>query len=258
LHYEILGKSEAEKPTIVLSAGLGGAGAFWKPQIAALSENFQVLLYDHRGTGANTCTLPSPYSISAMADDVLEILDKAGLSKCHFMGHALGGLVGLDLALRAPERLASLILVNAWGKVDSHTKRCFAARTALLNHIGAEAYVRAQPIFLYPAAWLSQNEAAIAQEEAHGIAHFQGQDTLMKRLGALLAFDVSERLADIHVPTLVAAARDDVLVPYLASEKLAAGIPGAQLWITAEGGHACSVTDPTPFNEAVLNFLQTA
>jgi aminoacrylate hydrolase len=255
LHYEILPAHKSGAATIVLSAGLGGAAAFWRPQFAALQAQFQVLLYDQRGTGANRQALQTPYSIAAMADDVLEVLDAAGIGQCHFMGHALGGLVGLELALRAPTRLQSLVLVNAWAKTDSHTKRCFAARIALLQHVGPEAYVRAQPIFLYPASWLSQNEALIAQEEAHGIAHFQGTANLQARLNALLAFDVSDQLASIRTPTLVAASRDDVLVPYIASERLAAAIPGAKLWITPEGGHAFTVTDPAPFHAVLLDFL---
>ncbi len=239
----------------MLSAGLGGAGAFWQPQMAALEAQFRVISYDQRGTGANTETLPGDYSIAAMAADVVGILDHAGVQRAHFMGHALGGLVGLALALQAPSRLDRLVLVNAWDKVDAHTRRCFALRIAALEHGGPEAYVRAQPIFLYPAAWLARNEALVAREEAHGIAHFQGRDTLMKRLGALLAFDASARLGGITASTLVAASRDDVLVPYLRSEALAAGIPHARLWLAAEGGHSFCATDPAPFNQAVGEFL---
>ena len=255
MRYTLSGRPDGA--TVVLSAGLGGSAGFWQPQMAALEARFRVLAYDHRGTGANAGPLPDGYTIGHMAGDVLEILDEAGIARAHLLGHALGGLVGLDLALRRPERLASLVLVNAWAKTDSHTRRCFAARLALLQHAGPEAYVRAQPIFLYPAAWMSRNEERLARDDAHGIAHFQGTDTLLKRIGALEAFDVAGRLAEVAVPTLVAASRDDILVPYTCSETLAAGIPGAKLFMVAEGGHGFSVTDPAPFNAALLDFLTT-
>jgi aminoacrylate hydrolase len=253
--YEAFGRPKNDAPTIVLSAGLGGLGAFWQPQFAALSERFHVIAYDHRGTGANKGTLPEDYAIAAMADDVVNILDRAEVERCYFMGHALGGLVGLELALSSPSRVSGLVLVNAWQTVSSHTRRCFAARLALLDRSGLEAYVQAQPIFLYPAAWLMQHEDRFAREVAHGIAHFQGVENLMKRIRALLAFDVSARLGEVRAPTLVAGTRDDVLVPYLCSEALAAGIPGAKLWLAAEGGHASTVTDPNGFNLALLRFL---
>jgi aminoacrylate hydrolase len=254
--YEAFGRAKTEAPTMVLSAGLGGLGAFWQPQFAMLSERFHVIAYDHRGTGANKSALPEGYSIAAMADDVVGILDEAGVGHCHFMGHALGGLIGMELAVRHPSRVSGLVLVNAWPTVSSHTRRCFAARLALLERSGLEAYVQAQPIFLYPAAWLMRHEDRVEREIAHGIAHFQGAENLMKRIGALLAFDVSARLGGIMVPTLVAGTRDDVLVPYLCSVALASGLPGAKLWLAAEGGHASTVTDPDGFNLALLHFLQ--
>ncbi len=253
LRATLTGPAAAE--VVVVSAGLGGAAGFWQPQVEALAQRYRVLAYDHRGTGANAGPLPAGYTIGHMADDVVAVLDEAGIARAHFLGHALGGLVGLDLALRARERVASLVLVNAWAKTDSQTKRCFDMRLALLKHVGPEAYVKAQPLFLYPAPWLSANEERLARDDAHGIAHFQGADNLLARVGALLAFDVTARLGDIRVPTLVAASRDDLLVPYTCSEALAAGIPGARLSLVPEGGHGFSVTAPAPFNATLLAFL---
>jgi aminoacrylate hydrolase len=255
MHYEILGRADDDASTVLLSAGLGGLGHFWRPQIEALGAHHRVILYDQRGTGANGGELPDDYSIARMAGDVVEVLDSAGVASCHFAGHALGGLVGLELARRAPSRLDSLVLVNAWAHVDPHTRRCFDARLALLKHVGVEAYVRAQPIFLYPAAWLSEHEDIVRKEEAAGIAHFQGKDNLLKRLSALLAFDATSDLAGIQTPAFIAASRDDVLVPFTRSQHLANKMPNATLWLTAEGGHAFTVTDPPPFNTAMLTFL---
>lgn len=256
MRYDILGRRDDEASTVVLSAGLGGLGHFWRPQIEALGAHHRIIIYDQRGTGANADELPDDYSIAHMVDDVVTVLDDAGVASCHFAGHALGGLVGLELARRTPSRLSSLILVNAWARVDSHTRRCFEARTALLKHVGIEAYVRAQPIFLYPAVWLSEHEEAVHKEAAMGITHFQGRDNLLKRLSALLAFDATSDLREIQTPTFVAASRDDVLVPFTRSQQLADNLPHATLWLTGEGGHAFTVTDPTPFNTAMLAFLK--
>ena len=253
MHYEAHG-GPLSGETVLLSSGLGGAGAFWAPQLEALCRRFRVVTYDQRGTGRSAGPLPDPTSIAAMADDVTEMLDGLGVGRCHFVGHALGGLVGLDLALRRPDRVGSLVLVNAWARVDAHTTRCFDVRRDLLR-VGPEAYVRAQPLFLYPAPWMARNAERLALEHEHAVAHFQGTDTLLKRIAALLAFDAADRLGEIACPTLVAAARDDLLVPWTASEALAAGIPGARLWVVPEGGHGFTVTESEAFNAALCGFL---
>lgn len=254
LHHESFGPSNA--PAVLLCSGLGGAGAYWAPQIARLAERYRVVVYDQAGTGQSRgAPLPEPYSIAHMASDAAAVMDAAGIAQSHFVGHALGGLVGLQLALDRPDRVRSLALVNAWATLDVHTRRCFDIRLDLLRHAGPAAYVRAQPLFLYPAAWQSQHADRLAQDDAHGIAHFQGTETLLARIGALRAFDVTARLGQIRCPALVMAARDDLLVPWTASQVLAHGIPGATPWVTAEGGHACNVTDPEDFNDALRAFL---
>jgi aminoacrylate hydrolase len=241
--------------TVLLSAGLGGAAGYWTPQFAALKARYRVIAYDQAGTGRARRELPEDHSIEAMADEVLAILDATKTNACHLVGHALGGLVGLDLARRMPKRLRSLTVVNGWAKADDHTKRCFEARLLLLKHAGPEAYVRAQPIFLYPAVWLAQNAERAKHEDAHGLAAFQGADTLRRRIGALLRFDATADLAKMKLPVFVVASRDDVLVPATKSEELAAGIPGAELHMATYGGHGINVTEPEAFNTLLLDFL---
>jgi aminoacrylate hydrolase len=250
--FELTGAGEE---IVLLSAGLGGAAAFWAPQRAALEAKFRVLGFDQRGTGRNAEPLPDGYTIGHMADDVVQVMDAAGVSRVHFLGHALGGLVGLDLARRYPERVGKLVLVNAWARVDRHSERCFDIRIGILHSQGPAAYVAAQPLFLHTAPYMSAHFEKISAEVAHGTAHFQGAENLLKRIGALRAFDARDDLARITAPTLVAASRDDLLVPWTASEALAAGLPHAELWVTPEGGHAFSVEQPELFNAKLMAFL---
>ena len=255
MKFEQIGRSESDAPVIVLSAGLGGHRGFWRPQLAALGEAFRVIVYDHRGAGENACDLGQDYSIENMADDVEEIVDAVGAPSYHFVGHALGGLVGLALARRPKHRCASLCLVNAWASLDVQTSRCFDIRLLLLDHAGVAAYVSAQPIFLYPAVWLSQNADAVAADIAHGVKTFQGASNLRARIAALRAFDATGDLAAIKVPTLVCASRDDILVPYTKSQELAERIPQARLMLVPEGGHAFTVTERATFNSGLIAFI---
>ncbi|CAN7190458.1 pyrimidine utilization protein D [Variovorax sp. LjRoot84] len=254
LHYEVHGPAEGE--AVLLSSGLGGSAGFWQPQLAALiGAGHRVIAYDQRGTGRSPADLQADYAIADMARDLIEILDATSTPRCHLMGHALGGLVGLQLALDAPSRVASLVLVNAWSKPNPHSARCFDARLALLGACGPRAYVEAQPIFLYPAAWCAAHAQRVADEVEHALAHFPGEANMRARIGALRAFDVDARLAEIAAPALVAAATDDVLVPWTCSQRLAEGLPHGSLECVPHGGHAHSVTEAELFNRSLLAFL---
>jgi aminoacrylate hydrolase len=252
VHYELHGRTDSA-PTVVLSSGLGGSAHYWAPQIPALAQHFRVIAYDQHGIGRSGGTVGDGYSIADMAAELASMLAPIGIERCHFIGHALGGLIGLQLALDRPGLLDRLVIVNAWAKTHAHTLRCFAIRKSLLLNTGSKAYVRAQPLFLYPAWWLADRQDWLAEQDATGIAHFPPTETVLRRIAAAEAFDLDP--TGISVPTLVVATRDDVLVPCLCSMALADALPNAELVLLDQGGHACNVTDPSGFDTTVSRFL---
>ncbi len=256
MHYEIHGRTDPDAPTVVLSSGLGGAAHYWTPQFPALEQDFRVIAYDQTGTGRSPATLSPNYSIADMAAELGTLLDSLRIHKTHVIGHALGGLIGLQLAVDRPERVDRLVLVNAWAKTHPHTLRCFAIRKSLLLNTGVEAYVQAQPLFLYPAAWMANRQDWLTEQDAAGIAHFPPTETVLKRIGAIEAFDLTAQIPDITAPTLVIATRDDILVPSPCSLALADQLPEVNLKLLDQGGHACNITDPAGFNAIVVAFLR--
>lgn len=253
LWYEWHGPPEGD--VLILSPGLGGSGSYWTPNLAAFAEHYRVLVYDHRGTGRSDRALPGTITVDDLADDILALMDALEVTRATVMGHAAGGIAGLALALKAPQRLERLIVVNGWASPDPHFLRCFETRLALLRNSGPEAYLRAQPIFLYPADWASEHHAEIAAELPGQLAHFPGAETMEKRIAALAAFDISTRLPEIDLPVLVIAARDDMLVPSQVGNALARAMPNAGFGRPDFGGHACNVTYPDSFNAFVLDWL---
>jgi aminoacrylate hydrolase len=253
LYYETHGPDDA--PPLILSSGLGGSANYWAPNIPALAERYRVIAYDHRGTGRSDRALPDTVTVDDLARDILTLVDALGIARATIVGHAAGGVAALALALLAPERIDKLVVVNGWASPDPHFLRCFAARLALLRDSGAEAYLRAQPLFLYPPNWISANDALLEADLPGQLAHFPGTATMEKRIAALAAFDIRERLRDIHRPVLVIATDDDMLVPSNAGVALANGLPIAGFCRAEHGGHAVNLVDPDAFNGFVLAWL---
>ena len=250
IYYETYGHGDA----IVMSAGMGGGGTFWTPQVAALSAKYKVILYDHVGTGRSR-TVDRPRTIAAMAEDIASVMDAAGVDAAHVVGHAIGGIVGLQLAMTQPQRLRSVTVVNGWGRADAFLRRCFEVRREILKASGPRAYVRAQPLFLFPPQWVAENEAKLDADEPHMIAHFPAAATMNARIEMFLAFDPGERLKTITTPVLVTTATDDALVPAYLTRELAAAIPGAELREVAYGAHAFTAVTPDVFDTMLLEFL---
>ena len=258
LYYEDHGQGDG--PPLILSPGLGGSADYWRPNLKALTEGYRgsnrVILYDHRGTGRSDRALPGVITVENMGRDILGLMDALGIPKATIVGHAAGGVAALALALEAPERVERLIVVNGWAKADPHSLNCFAIRRAMLHGAGPEAYVRAQPIFLYPGSWFyGRTQAEDDADVEAALAHFPGVETVEKRIAALAAFDIAERLGEIDTPVLAIAAYDDLLVPWAATRRLVQGLPHAAHAFMPYGAHALNVTDPDRFHEIVLLWL---
>jgi aminoacrylate hydrolase len=125
----------------------------------------------------------------------------------------------------------------------------------LLNDSGPAAYVHAQPLFLYPADWISENHDRLALEEPHHVAGFPTREVMLARIQAVLDFDIAESLGEIPHPVLVSASADDMLVPVSCSRKMAERLPNATLDIVPWGGHGFTVTAPDAFNASLVAFL---
>lgn len=250
IHYEIIGEGEP----LLLVAGLGGSASYWGPNVAALAEHYQVILHDHRGTGRSS-RFEGVYSVEMMAQDLLGLMDCLGLDKAHLVGHSTGGAIGQVLAAIAPDRIASLLLYATWAERDPQMQRCLSLRSDIAVQMGAEAYHRTTPLFLYPPYYIKDNDAKISAEIAAAIAGTTSASIIKARIEGIIAFDGNRRHAHIDCPTLLLVTEDDMLTPTYCSEAIVTRIKGARLVILPHGGHALSRAEPELFNSVVLDFL---
>ncbi len=250
LHYEVQGKG----PPLLLVAGLGGVGAFWSGHVPALSEHFQVVLHDHRGTGQSS---PSKieYTVEQMADDLLQLMDHLDIRQAHLIGHSTGGAIGQTLALDQPERIGRLVLSATWTKADEYFKRLFAVRGEILSAGGVEAYVRSHPLFMFPSSYVRDRFSSILSGEKSAIESFPNPEIMLSRIRGILKFDRKDELGSIKSPTLIIGARDDVTTPAYFSEDLGRLIPNAETVILETGGHFFPIVEAETFRKHTLAFL---
>ena len=96
--------------TVVLSNSLGSTLAMWDAQLADLGSRYRLVRYDIRGHGSSPVP-DGPYTIDDLADDALGLIDRLDLPRVHFVGLSLGGMTGMRLAARHPERIDRLVVL---------------------------------------------------------------------------------------------------------------------------------------------------
>src|SRR6478736_10479531 len=94
-------------PWVVFSNSLATDLSMWDEQAAALKQNFHVLRYDHRGHGATEAT-EGRYNFDQLVADVVGLFDALSIKRAHFVGLSMGGMTGLALTQKHPDRVASL------------------------------------------------------------------------------------------------------------------------------------------------------
>ncbi|MEB4800953.1 pyrimidine utilization protein D [Acinetobacter soli] len=260
MYYQVYPNITKEADYVVLASGLGGHASFWQPQIQALQAYFHVVVYDQEGCHADSAALPKDYSFFNLAEQLEQLLCHLQIKRFHFIGHALGGFIGVEWAYRFAQtsaQMLSLSLINAWQSLDAHTRRCFTTRRTLLEQAGAEAYLHAQALFLYPPTWISSHSAMLIEQEAKLQQDFPPHGNVLARLNALMHYVLDKpRCAALDsLPILLLCNQDDMLVPYTQSLQLYRALGHAELVILPQGGHACTVTQAGQVNTCLIEFL---
>jgi aminoacrylate hydrolase len=241
-------------PALILGAGLGGVGSYWNPNLPELTSHFTVYLFDQRGTGKSS--KQPVQSIEQMSDDLIAVMDHAGLGEAMYLGHSTGGAIGVATVLDHPGCINAMTIYASTTRGDAYRKRVLQLRSQLFSGLGIQAYAQYSSLLLYPPYWINAHDAELVAAEAKVADQLADPEIQTSRFDAILNFDRREELSRITIPTLVLCADDDILTPRYFSEEYARLIPGAlSRWIE-RGGHALSRTEPEIFNRIILDFFR--
>ena len=239
-------------PAVVLSHALATRSEVWGYQLPLLSQRFRVILYDVRGHGESEAS-GDCYSLEELANDVVKLLDHLAIERIAFVGISLGGMIGQVLALTAPHRLSALVLCCTGSEANEAMKANFDLRIETVRLQGMESQI--EPTL---ARWFSLEFLQSAPRTAAWIADLirtTSPDGFVGCCRALQKLNVTERLKEIRVPTLLIPAEKDQGFPPSVAESIHERIHGSKLQILRGAAHLGIVEQAHSFNEILLPFL---
>jgi proline iminopeptidase len=233
------------------------------------ADQFKLVFYDHRCNGRSVGTEVSSMTWENLTADTDELRQTLGFDKWAVLGHSFGGMVALEYALRYPQSLSHLLLLDTCGDTwwvqqnapEILAKRGYSSATVrtarrFFNGEIAPNEVFSSGLKLARAFYHRLSLGLLAREAALGMrvksrpeAHIFGFGQLLK------GWTVMDRLGEIQVPTLVLAGRDDFEFPPEHQAVLAAGIPNAHLEIIERAGHNAPTERPAEVIQAVKDFM---
>lgn len=231
--------------------GLGSSGRDWEAQTAAFAKDYFVIAADLRGHGRSGDP-PGPYRIADFAQDLVRLLDHLGCGPAHVVGISLGGGIAFQLAVDAPARVKSLVIVNSAPEMILRTllqKFAIWQRRKLMKWLGLPRFGQLLSKKLFP-------DPAQARERETFATRFAGNRVrpYTDTLNALVGWSISAQLGAIHMPTLILAADQDY-TPVAFKQAYTAQLPNAELVVIPDSRHAMPMERPQAFNRVLADFL---
>ena len=250
IHYTLTGSG----PAVILGHSFLCSGAMWDMQVPRLAEAHTVLNVDARGHG-QSARVAQGLTLDDMLDDMLAVLDHAGVERAVWAGLSMGGMVAMRAALRAPNRVDGLILLDtdagaedAWHRIKyaalSRVARIFGLRP-VLGQVESLMFGRTsrRERKELVSEWRERFAAVDLESLTNMIPAIAGREDLLPRLG------------DVDVPTLVIVGEEDEALPPERSVRLANAIRGAEYLEIERAGHLSALERPDAVTASMLAFL---
>lgn len=271
--YRIVGGGSDHEgfPLLVLHGGPGVPHDYLENLEALASETRRVVFYDQLGCGnSDHPDDPSLCRVSRFADELAAVRRELGLDQVHILGQSWGGMLAIEYALRQPEGLVSLILANTLSSMPMWIAEANRLRAELPPEVNATllrheeagttddpAYQDAMNVFyarhvcrVIPMPEFVQR----AFDKTGFVYNYMNGPSEFHVIGVIKDWDRTDRLFEIHVPTLIISGRYDESTP-LINEVLHRGIVGSEWVLLENSSHLAHVEEPELYMQTVQVFL---
>jgi proline-specific peptidase len=274
--YRIVGDGEPDRlPVLTLHGGPGAAHDYLEPVEALAGTGRRIIFYDQAGCGKSSRTPQEMWTIETFVEEVGVVREALDLERCHLLGSSWGGMLALEYVLRArPTGLASLVLCSSPASIPlwiAETARLRAElpediRKVLDEHEAAGTtespehqaaqleFYRRHLCRIDPWHDGLLRTFALMEENPAIYEHMQGRNEFTVT-GTLNDWDVSDRLGEIDLPTLVMSGRYDECTPAIA-EAVHRGIRGSEWIVFEESSHMAFAEEPERFVSVLDEFLR--
>lgn len=265
------GSDQEGFPLLVLHGGPGAPHDYLENLEALASETRRVIFYDQLGCGhSDQPDDPSLCQVSRFADEVGTIRQELGLDRVHILGQSWGGMLAIEYALRQPQGLVSLILANTTSSIPLWVAEANRLRAELPPEVNAtllrheEAgttsdpeYNEAMDVFYARHVCRIRPMPEFVQRAFDKIGfvyNYMNGPSEFHVIGVIKDWDRTDRLSEIHIPTLILSGRYDESTP-LINEVLHRGIIGSEWVILENSSHLAHVEEPELYMQTVQAFL---
>jgi 3-oxoadipate enol-lactonase len=250
-YYELHGKEGM--PWLVLSHSLACSTRMWDEQIAAFKERYRILAYDTRGHGSSQAPAGA-YTLEQLADDLKALLDRLGISRAHYCGLSMGGMIGQTYALKYPGTFATLVLADTTSRMPAEALPTWQDRIRSAETKGMQPLV--EPTL---ARWFTEPYRKAQPQTMQRIGNLIGSTPVAGYVGcchAIPQINLTARLKDIRTPILIIVGEDDPGTPVAMSKEIHENAPGSKLVVLPKAAHLSNIEQSAAFNRALDEFLK--
>lgn len=248
VHHVVAGPPHA--PVVLMSNSLGSDLTMWDPQAAALARDHRVVRYDMRGHGRSPAP-PGPYSLQDLAADALALLDRLDVARAHLVGLSLGGMVSMQIAATAPDRVDRVVLCCTSAHLPPAANWHDRAATVRAEGMGAVSHA-------VVGRWLTPGYATAAPDLVRSLVAMVEATPAEGYAGcceAIRDMDLRPLLGEIAAPVLLIAGTEDPATPVDHARTIATAVPGARVVSVGPAAHMANIEQPAAVAEHIRAHL---